>query len=231
MEVFSCCDSISFYAKRAPRFLAPEKRRIHGLMGFAKRLRVVYKPLGVVGLITPWNGPVVLAVNPMVQALLAGNAVVHKPSEVTPFSALAGQEAHRGRRLPGRPLPGRAGRRPDRRRADRRRRGQDLVHRQRRHRAQGGRGLRAEADPGDARARRQGRHDRVRRRRPRPRRAGRAARLVHEHRPLLLRHRAHLCDGLDLRHLRREGGGRREAAAPERHGRDPTSARCSGTSS
>src|SRR4029450_7301093 len=88
MEVFACCDSISFYAKRAPKFLAPEKRRIHGLMGFAKRLRVVYKPLGVVGLITPWNGPVVLAVNPLVQALLAGNAVVHKPSEVTPFSAL-----------------------------------------------------------------------------------------------------------------------------------------------
>jgi succinate-semialdehyde dehydrogenase/glutarate-semialdehyde dehydrogenase len=88
MEVFACCDSISFYAKRGPKFLAPEKRRIHGLMGFAKRLRVVYKPLGVVGLITPWNGPVVLAVNPLVQALLAGNAVVHKPSEVTPFSAL-----------------------------------------------------------------------------------------------------------------------------------------------
>lgn len=88
MEVFSCCSSIAFYAKRAPRFLAPEKRRIHGLLGFAKRLRVVYKPLGVVGLITPWNGPVVLAVNPLVQALLAGNAVVHKPSEVTPFSAL-----------------------------------------------------------------------------------------------------------------------------------------------
>jgi succinate-semialdehyde dehydrogenase/glutarate-semialdehyde dehydrogenase len=88
MEVFACCDAISFYAKRAPRFLAPERRRIHGLMGFAKRLRVVYKPLGVVGLITPWNGPVVLAVNPLVQALLAGNAVVHKPSEVTPFSAL-----------------------------------------------------------------------------------------------------------------------------------------------
>jgi len=88
MEVFACCDAIAYYAKRAPRFLAPEKRRIHGLLGFAKRLRLVYKPLGVVGLITPWNGPVVLTVNPLVQALLAGNAVVHKPSEVTPFSAL-----------------------------------------------------------------------------------------------------------------------------------------------
>jgi acyl-CoA reductase-like NAD-dependent aldehyde dehydrogenase len=88
MEVFACCDAITYYAKRAPRFLAPERRRIHGVLGFAKKLTLVYKPLGVVGLITPWNGPVVLAVNPLVQAIAAGNAVVHKPSEVTPFSAL-----------------------------------------------------------------------------------------------------------------------------------------------
>jgi succinate-semialdehyde dehydrogenase/glutarate-semialdehyde dehydrogenase len=88
MEVFACCDAITYYAKRAAKFLTPEKRRIHGVMGFAKRLKLVYKPLGVVGLITPWNGPVVLAVNPLVQAVVAGNAVVHKPSEVTPLSAL-----------------------------------------------------------------------------------------------------------------------------------------------
>lgn len=87
MEVFAPCDSITYYTKNAKRFLAPEKRRIHGVMGFAKKLTVVYKPLGVVGLITPWNGPVALTINPLVQALLAGNAVVHKPSEVTPLSA------------------------------------------------------------------------------------------------------------------------------------------------
>ncbi len=87
MEVFAPCDSITYYTKNAKRFLAPEKRRIHGVMGFAKKLTVVYKPLGVVGLITPWNGPVALTINPTVQALLAGNAVVHKPSEVTPLSA------------------------------------------------------------------------------------------------------------------------------------------------
>ncbi len=88
MEVFAPCDAISFYAKNAKKFLAPEKRKPHGLMRFGKRIRVVYKPLGVVGLITPWNGPVALAVTPTVQALMAGNAVVHKPSEVTPLSAL-----------------------------------------------------------------------------------------------------------------------------------------------
>ena len=70
MEVFACCDAIAYYAKRAPKFLAPERRGIHGVMGFAKKLTLVYKPLGVVGLITPWNGPVVLAVNPLVQAIV-----------------------------------------------------------------------------------------------------------------------------------------------------------------
>ena len=88
MEVFACCDAITYYAKRAEKFLAPEQRPIHGVLGFAKKLTLVYKPLGVVGLITPWNGPVVLAANPLVQAIVAGNAVLHKPSEVTPFSAL-----------------------------------------------------------------------------------------------------------------------------------------------
>ena len=40
----------------------------------------------MVGVITPWNGPFVLSLNPTVQALMAGNAVLLKPSEVTPFS-------------------------------------------------------------------------------------------------------------------------------------------------
>ena len=52
-----------------------------------KRLVVTYRPLGVIGIITPWNGPFILALNPSVQALMAGNTVVLKPSEVTPLSA------------------------------------------------------------------------------------------------------------------------------------------------
>jgi succinate-semialdehyde dehydrogenase/glutarate-semialdehyde dehydrogenase len=88
MEVYSPCDAIAYYAKRGGAILAPRKRRLHGVMRLTKTLRVVYQPLGVVGLITPWNGPVVLAAVPLAQALMAGNAVVHKPSEVTPLSAL-----------------------------------------------------------------------------------------------------------------------------------------------
>ncbi|HKJ24592.1 MAG TPA: aldehyde dehydrogenase family protein [Myxococcota bacterium] len=88
MEVYAPCDALAYYAKRAERFLRPERRRVHGPMGLAKKLTLVWEPLGVVALVTPWNGPVALAMVPTVQALAAGNAVVHKPSEVTPFSAL-----------------------------------------------------------------------------------------------------------------------------------------------
>ena len=87
MEVFSVADSLCYYAKNAEKFLKPRKRRIHGILGMIKQLRILYKPLGVVGLITPWNGPFVLVMNQAVQAILAGNTVVAKGSEVTPFSA------------------------------------------------------------------------------------------------------------------------------------------------
>lgn len=86
MEVFASLDSLCYYAKNAKKFLRSEKRRIHGIMGFGKRLSIVYRPLGVIGIITPWNGPFVLALNQAVQALMAGNSVIVKGSEVTPYS-------------------------------------------------------------------------------------------------------------------------------------------------
>jgi succinate-semialdehyde dehydrogenase/glutarate-semialdehyde dehydrogenase len=86
MEVFAACDALSYWAKRAGKLLRPERRRPHGLLRFAKSLTIVYQPLGVVGVISPWNGPVSLSLNPSVQALLAGNAVVLKPSELAPAS-------------------------------------------------------------------------------------------------------------------------------------------------
>ena len=45
-----------------------------------------YRPLGVVGIITPWNAPVNLALGPLVSALYTGNTVVLKPSPYTPLS-------------------------------------------------------------------------------------------------------------------------------------------------
>jgi succinate-semialdehyde dehydrogenase/glutarate-semialdehyde dehydrogenase len=86
MEIFAGCDVLNYYAKRAPRWLRPEKRRLHGVLRLAKRLRIVYRPLGVVGVISPWNGPFILSLNPTAQALAAGNCVLLKPSEVAPLS-------------------------------------------------------------------------------------------------------------------------------------------------
>ncbi len=86
MEVFASLDCLVYYAKNTKKFLKMTKTRIHGVLGFAKRLRIVYKPRGVVGIITPWNAPFILAMNQAVQALMAGNAVIVKGSEVTPLS-------------------------------------------------------------------------------------------------------------------------------------------------
>jgi succinate-semialdehyde dehydrogenase/glutarate-semialdehyde dehydrogenase len=90
MEIFAGCDVLAYYAKRAQKLLRPERRRLHGLLRFTKRLRIEYRPLGVVGVISPWNGPFILGLNPTVQALIAGNAVVLKPAEVAPASGQLG---------------------------------------------------------------------------------------------------------------------------------------------
>jgi len=86
MDIFSGCDALNYVAKRAPRLLRPRKRKLHGLMRITKQLRIVYRPLGVVGVISPWNGPFILSLNPTIHALAAGNCVLLKPSEVTPLS-------------------------------------------------------------------------------------------------------------------------------------------------
>ena len=87
MEVFSACSFISYWCKQAPKTLKDEKMRAPGIMGFEKKVHLIYKPLGVVAVIAPWNGPFLLVANPCVQAMLAGNAVVAKGSEVTPQSS------------------------------------------------------------------------------------------------------------------------------------------------
>ena len=53
-----------------------------------RRIELHYRPLGVVGIITPWNAPVNLALGPLVSALYTGNTVVLKPSPYTPLTTL-----------------------------------------------------------------------------------------------------------------------------------------------
>jgi acyl-CoA reductase-like NAD-dependent aldehyde dehydrogenase len=97
-ELFAACDALEFWAKRAKKILADRTVPLHLMK--SKKLRLVYKPVGVVGIITPWNFPFVLALNPTAQALMAGNAVVLKPSEVTPHAGRLVEELFRAAGLP-----------------------------------------------------------------------------------------------------------------------------------
>ena len=85
-DVLAACEALNYYARNTARFLRPENKRLHGMFAFVKRLRIVYQPLGVVGVVSPWNAPFLLSINPTIQALMAGNAVLLKPSSTTPYS-------------------------------------------------------------------------------------------------------------------------------------------------
>jgi acyl-CoA reductase-like NAD-dependent aldehyde dehydrogenase len=100
MEVPFICDAINFWGKNAARFLADETPGAPNPMFKVKRLRITYRPYPVVGVISPWNFPLILAYDDAIPALMAGSAVVIKPSEVTPLIAM---EIERGWREIGAP--------------------------------------------------------------------------------------------------------------------------------
>ncbi|MCX6078463.1 MAG: aldehyde dehydrogenase family protein [Chloroflexi bacterium] len=86
-ELFEICDLIDYYRDAAPKIL--KDQTVHTpivLMG--KTSRIVFEPLGVVLVISPWNYPLYQCFVPSLLAFLAGNAVVYKPSEVTPLQGL-----------------------------------------------------------------------------------------------------------------------------------------------
>jgi succinate-semialdehyde dehydrogenase/glutarate-semialdehyde dehydrogenase len=89
-EVVTVAGTARYYVAHGEGHLA--ERRRHATIPGLTSARVTYKPLGVVGLITPWNFPFLLSVADALPALLAGNAVVVKPSELTPLSAELGRE-------------------------------------------------------------------------------------------------------------------------------------------
>ncbi|MBA2665314.1 MAG: aldehyde dehydrogenase family protein [Bradymonadaceae bacterium] len=86
-ELLNLFDTMSYYLSNASQMLDDHKLNMHLLRN--KRGRVEYSPLGVVLNISPWNFPLDLAISPAIPALLAGNAVIIKPSQLTPLVALA----------------------------------------------------------------------------------------------------------------------------------------------
>lgn len=82
-EIMTSLEGIKYYQKNLRAWMRPQKRHVNPLHLPAKA-RVVFQPLGVVGVIVPWNYPIFLAIGPLMAALAAGNRVMIKMSGFTP---------------------------------------------------------------------------------------------------------------------------------------------------
>jgi acyl-CoA reductase-like NAD-dependent aldehyde dehydrogenase len=76
---------INYWIDNAAEFLADESVRPYGAANAARKLTIAYEPYPLVGVITPWNGPLSIPLFDIPAALMAGCAVLSKPSEVTPL--------------------------------------------------------------------------------------------------------------------------------------------------
>ena len=85
-EIAVVADLVNYFAKNAPEMLGRETIGLHLLVH--RKSYIHYVPRGVVGVIAPWNFPLSIPMGEVMMAVIAGNAVVLKPSEVTPLIAL-----------------------------------------------------------------------------------------------------------------------------------------------
>jgi acyl-CoA reductase-like NAD-dependent aldehyde dehydrogenase len=93
--------ALGFWAKQAGKYLADERvPSWNNPVAAGKKLVIRYAPMGLVGVIGPWNFPIVNSFGDCIPALMAGNTVILKPSEVTPLSALLMVEMMRECGLP-----------------------------------------------------------------------------------------------------------------------------------
>jgi acyl-CoA reductase-like NAD-dependent aldehyde dehydrogenase len=93
--------ALGFWAKQAPHYLAGERvPSWNNPVTAGKKLVIRYAPVGVVGVIGPWNYPILNSFGDCIPALAAGNSVILKPSEVTPLSSLLMEEMMRECGLP-----------------------------------------------------------------------------------------------------------------------------------
>jgi acyl-CoA reductase-like NAD-dependent aldehyde dehydrogenase len=80
--------AFGFWAENAGKYLADEKVKSSAVLVKGKKLLLRYRPLGLVGVIGPWNYPLTNSFGDCIPALAAGNAVILKPSEITPLTSL-----------------------------------------------------------------------------------------------------------------------------------------------
>jgi acyl-CoA reductase-like NAD-dependent aldehyde dehydrogenase len=80
--------AFGFWAKHAPAYLADEHVTSSQLLVKGKKLVLRHRPLGLIGVIGPWNYPFTNSFGDCIPALMAGNSVILKPSEITPLTSL-----------------------------------------------------------------------------------------------------------------------------------------------
>jgi len=95
LEIPVALDAINYYTRNAATFLSTTHPRSHRWVTATKKLTVSYRPHPVVGVICSWNFPLLIALVDSVPALLAGAAVVVKPSEYTPLATARAVEGWR----------------------------------------------------------------------------------------------------------------------------------------
>ncbi len=196
--------AFGFWADKAPRYLADE--RIHSSSVFVKGKRLVlrYRPMGLIGVIGPWNYPLTNSFGDCIPALAAGNSVILKPSEVTPLTSLLLAQGLAESGLPDGVFAVATGRGGT---------GAAVIDEVdmimstgfHRHRAQGRGPRRRAPDTGIARARWQGPDDRARRCRHRAGSQPRRLLFDVQLRSNVHLYRALLRGGAGLRRVRREG--------------------------
>ena len=84
-DIIPSISAIHYASKRIKKWMKPQSRTTNVLFKPA-RAKVIFQPLGVVGIIVPWNYPLFLALGPLVTALAAGNRAMIKLSEFTPYT-------------------------------------------------------------------------------------------------------------------------------------------------
>ncbi|WP_028049972.1 succinic semialdehyde dehydrogenase [Cellulomonas sp. URHD0024] len=97
-EVCDIANIARHYALRAGRYLAP--RRVAGLIPGLTTTRVLRHPIGVVGVVAPWNFPLTLTLGDVLPALVAGNAVILRPDPQTSLTSLWAAELLEAAGLP-----------------------------------------------------------------------------------------------------------------------------------
>ncbi|MBI2194414.1 MAG: aldehyde dehydrogenase family protein [Planctomycetes bacterium] len=98
MEILGTTDLITYFARRASRILRPRRIGIHFYP--TRQSTLHYVPRGVIGILSPWNFPLAIPIGQASMALMAGNAVVLKPSELTPLVALQAKRLYDQAGLP-----------------------------------------------------------------------------------------------------------------------------------